>query len=664
MKILHTLLTLGLLTTTGAQTVMAQHPDSLWYRYDDRFMPNRVWDISEYDTVVFKSSLMTLTKKDGSGRRSLGYMTSTPGRFQFSDPGRILYKPSSMNVDFTNDNSQWSFRRSKESEHFVCFWEKGSTADIDYILQTAERSWDVYAGPLGFVIPGKSSTDTYKILIRAYNTNNWIASGSGEDIKVGTLNLSPGAARARGGHTVAHEVGHTFQYLTNVDCGADNQHGFNYGLGPNGAGGNGFWEDCANWMAYKVYPERQFTDGEYFEGYMARHHQNLMHEDARYYNCFYQDFLCDRFGRDFIGRLWRESIRPEDPVDAIKRLQNLSHEDFNALMYDVFAHMAAWDTPGIREAAKNRVGSHPMRLHSVDVDGEEWYQVDSAHCPQNYGYNITPLRLPAKGSAVEIDFQGLKNALGYRHVETAKGGWRWGLVAQREDGSLDYQPMQSGETGTVTYSATDDLKNLWLVVMGAPTQWWHHEWDNNAANDEQWPYRIRTRGTSPVGILHTFTDADFPADYQRRNDTLVVHARLAYSAGSYSSVTVQYDMDAISQVLGISTEKLKGVKASATANPRFVGISKSGTTTSTTTTSTSSATVLGHWFSTGGYVTGYDSSAAIFAEMTPVDFKCKVGQYPGRLRQGQTYVVRQGIVYKDGHDKTYRCTMEVHLEVF
>ncbi len=660
----HILTLLGLCALMSLP-VKAQRPDTLWFRYDNRFTANKAYRIAAYDTITFKTTTMTLTKPNGeAGKKNIGYMTSTPGVFMFTDPGRILYKPNSMNVDFTKSTSQWCFERSKESEHFVCFWEEGCSANINYMLNVAEKTWDVYTKKLGFVEEGNSSTDTYKIIIRAYNTTDWVASGSGEDLKVGTFNISPSAVTARGGHTVAHEIGHTFQYLTNVDCGADNTHGFNYGLGDNGAGGNGFWEDCANWMGYKVYPERQFTDGEYFEGYLTRCHMNLMHESARYYNCFYQDYLCERFGEKFIGRLWREAIRPEDPVDAIKRMENLSQDDFSALMYDCFAHMCTWDIESVRQAASHRKGAHANYLGSTTVDGEEWFQVDSAHCPQNYGYNITRLKVPSAGTIVKVNFKGLTDVSGYRNINKTRAGWRWGLVAYNSDGTTTYGEMQSSKEGSAEFTIPEGCQDLWLVVMGAPTVWWHHAWDDNVSNDEQWPYRVQLENTRPYGSFRTYTAEDFPDDYVRRDTTIVVNAELAYNSGSYTSVRVQYDMDAISEALGVTTAQLKAIKVGTSNNPRFVGISKSGAVTNSTTTSTSSSTCLGHWFTTAGNVCGYDSSAAVFAEMYPSSYGCYVGQYPGRLRAGNTYVIRQGVVYKASDGKSYQATFEVHLSVY
>lgn len=637
-------------------------PDTLWFRADDRFQENKAIPLVGYDTIVFSPIRMNLLSADPTvapGKAS--YNTSTPGMFLFSNPGRILYKPSSMPGDYTKASSRWCFGRSRESEHYVCFWEKGAQTDVDAMLAIGERCWDVYTRRLGFVTPGQSSTDKYKIIMRVYNSSDWIASGSGEDMKVGTFNVSPQAVSSRGGATVAHEIGHTFQYLTNVDCGADNTHGFNYGLGDNGAGGNGFWEDCANWMAYKVYPERQFTDGEYFEGYLARCHQNLMHEDSRYYNCYYQDYLCQRFGEDFIGRLWREAINPEDPVEAIMRMQNLSADDFAALMYDCFARMCTWDVDAIRNAARHRIGAHGSYLHSRVIDGEEWFQVDSAHCPQNYGYNITALKVPAAGTTLTLQLASAVGEAGYRAVSRARAGWRWGIVALMDDGSTRYGEMQDGE-GSTSYVVPDGTERLWLVVMGAPTRWWHHAWDDNSANDEQWPYRMRIQGTRPDGLFRTYAAEDFPDDYARHDTTITVRCNLPYSSNSYSSVRVQYDMDALSEALGLTTAQLQKLGSGTSRNPRFVGISASGAVTEGTTTTTSSATCLGHWFSTAGAVCGYDGSAAIFAELYPADYHCNVGQYPGRLKAGRTYTIRQGIYNKVG-SVTYKATIVVVINV-
>lgn len=655
----------ALLLATGL-TAEAQRPDTLWYQCTDRFQPNKYVDIQGYDTIEFRRSLMTLMKGDGSGlKKNQGYFTATPGHFQFANPGRILCRPSSMKGDFMSEENQWCFARSRESEHFVVFWEEGAQFSPDKILATAEKCWPLYAGELGFVKPGQSTTDTYKIVMRVKNTTDWVAFGGGEDHRVATLDLNPAAAA--GGYVVAHEIGHCFQSLTNYDIGANDQHGYAWGLGDNGAGGSGFWEDCANWMAYRVYPEEKFTTGSHLGTYFTVCHQNLMHEASRYNNCFYLDFLADRYGQDFIGRLWREAIRPEDPVEVIMRLKGLTQDDFSALMYDVFSHMPTWDTPTMLAdpASRHRIGGQPMVL-SENPDGT--FQPDSAHCPQNYGYNATRLNLPAAGQSVAVHLRGIVGSEGYRAIKPERAGWRYGFAALRADGTTDYSPMHTvvGPTGedSATYTPPLDAQRLWLVVVGAPTQWWHHMWDNDTSDDEQWPYRVQLTGTRPYGLFRTYTAADFPADYARHDTTVVIHAELAANSGSYSSVRVQYDMDAISQALGLTTEQLHAMRVGASENPRLVGVSQNGSLTTATTTSTSNASCVGHWFTATGNVCGYNADAVLFLETYPADYHTQVGQFPARLKKGQTYTARQAIVYRAPDNKTYRATMEVVTEVY
>jgi hypothetical protein len=197
--------------------------------------------------------------------------------------------------------------------------------------------------------------------------------------------------------------------------------------------------------------------------------------------------------------------------------------------------------------------------------------------------------------------------------------------------------------------------------MGAPTKWWSHSWNDDDSDDEQWPYAVRFAGTDPYGASRTYDE--YPTDYVRRDTTVVINATLAYDAGSYSSVRVQYDMDAVSQALGLSTAQMKSVKVGAANKIRFVGVSANGSVSNSTTTSTSSSTCFGHWFTSAGNVCGYDSNARIFAEFYPDKYGCYVGQYPGRLTRGKTYTVRQAIIYTHTDGKEYRATMEVNISV-
>ncbi len=262
-----------------------------------------------------------------------------------------------------------------------------------------------------------------------------------------------------------------------------------------------------------------------------------------------------------------------------------------------------------------------------------------------------------------MNFKGVAGVPGYRSINVDKAGWRYGFVAQTEDGDRVYGDMYSDEEGMAEMVLPINTKRAWFVVLGAPIEHWHHPWDDDPSNDEQWPYQVTFENCAAAGTTRTY--GEYPDDYARKDTTVVIEANLA-AANDYSSVNVQYDMDAISQALGISTAQMKAIKRNSSGSNGsvvFAGISGNGNVNYNTTTTTSSNTCYGHWFSKEGNVVGYDNSAAIYAEMYPESYVCKVGQYPGRLTKGKTYIIRQSVIYihTDGHQ--YRATMEVHLNV-
>jgi len=498
--------------------VMAQ--DTLWIRYDNRFQRNTVLSIANADSIEVKTSQLKIYAPTGTKTQTIAADKST---LLFANPGRYLLKPttySGTNYENANATTGYNFVHSQESEHFAVFWDvrygndptkiqypgDGNVTSASYVLGVAEKCWDMYAGKLGFVKEGSSVTDKYKIQLYIPYQSEWRADASGADgqeadgtwSKTGLGHFNPWAANARGGHTIAHEVGHTFQYLTSADLGMS--HGLNYGYGDNASGGNGWWESCADWQAYKIFPERQFTDGEYFEGHLPLCHLNYMHEDWRYQNCFMQDYWCMKHGDDFIGRIWRESNKPEDPIQAYMRLCGLTLPQFCDEMMEGCMRMATWDIDGVREAAAHRIGQHNNYLKLVDA-ANGVYQVDSAHCVQNFGYNITNLRVAAAGTVVKAQFKGIAGAQGYRKIQLARAGWRYGFVALMSNGERVYGEAKSDAEGTAELTIPTDkgtCRRLFFVVMGAPTTYWRHAWDDNVTNDEQWPYQVQFEETKPL----------------------------------------------------------------------------------------------------------------------------------------------------------------------
>ena len=640
--------------------------DTLYARMSDRFTENKEWALDEYDSIVFKKSLMYLFKQpteSGTIKRS-ATTYSDIDYFSFNNPGRILYKPSEFSsMNFNSESATWSLSRSKESEHFIVFWASGygddpSTCttysfDVDALLEEAEELFDFYADSLGFIIPGESpSTDTYKILIFAYYQSDWLATGSGYDDVIGALWCNHTALSYP--TTIAHEIGHSFQYMVSCDLGTN--HGYRWGYEGNGNGSNGWWESCAQWQAYQVYPSYKFTDS-YAGSAIYYGYLNLLHEDWRYANYLIQDYWQQLHGPKTIGTLWRESTAYEDPVETYQRYYGMTQEEFNDEMFDYAQRSASFDIDGLRELGASYIGIHTNSMTQSDEDPYTW-TVDSALCPQNYGMNIIRLNNAAAGTTLTADFEGLAGASGYRAVNTQLAGWRYGFCSYGTDGTRSYGQMYSDADGTATYTVPDECQYTWFVVTGAPTEHWQHVWDSDVTNDEQWPYQVTFGGTNKYGYFE-----EYPDDYVRKDTTVTMEVNLTYSSSSYSYVTVQFDMGAVSEALGLSSDELKTLGSSRSSNPSFCAVNKSGTYAYTPLTTTSSSTYFGHWFTTGGNVTSYGSSSAIFSEIYRSSYQAHIGQYPGALTVGKTYTIRQAVRYNDDEGDTYTATFVINVNV-
>jgi hypothetical protein len=206
-----------------------------------------------------------------------------------------------------------------------------------------------------------------------------------------------------------------------------------------------------------------------------------------------------KHGQDFIGRLWRESNKPEDPVQAYQRICGINYNEFCMEQMEGVMRMATWDIDGVRQAAANRIGQFKNYLKLAD-QATGTYQIDVDHCPQNFGFNICNMRAVAPGTTVKAHFKGIAGADGYRKVQTAKAGWRYAFVARMSNGERLYGTVESDAEGTAQLTIPEDkgnCLNLFFVVMGAPKSYWRHPWDDNATNDEQWPYQVSFEGTAP-----------------------------------------------------------------------------------------------------------------------------------------------------------------------
>jgi hypothetical protein len=576
---------------------------------------------------------------------------------------KSIYLPSSMG-DPNNASNNWTYTRSKQSANWIIFWEAGYGAnpnstslasdyriDVDNLLRLAENAFGFYTDSLKFIKRGSSKTDQYKMIIRLRYTRDWEATGSGVDNNIGMLTLTAWSAQVAG-HTLAHEVGHCFQYQ--VHCDNNDQNGWMYGFGANGSGGNCWWEQCAQWQGFKIYPDQQFTSSD-FNGYLANAHKHILHETPRYSNYFIQDYWTMLHGMDFIGRMWNESKSPEDPVEAYKRMTNIPQTAFNDQMYDCAARFASWDIPALRSYGENKIDARPQpKMNRLN---DNYWQVDSLACPENYGYNIIRMNVPNNSNKVKAYFQGIAGTSGFRKQAYGYAEWRYGFVALLENGQRVYSPMvtstYSSPKDTIEFETPANCKRLWFVVSGAPKLHWRHAWDNDDSNDEQWPYKVKFENSNLYG---TFDYSNTDVAY---NDTLTYNLTQSPFAGStsgtYPSTPVYPDMARVAQAFRLQLSEIAGLYGTKI---NYCAVNPNGTLNYTST-----ANAPGHWFNKTGYTTNWGNSSYLFSELNKTSFVFNIGQYPNSCKEGDKFTIRQALVYKPDASKTYQVTFVFNVTV-
>ena len=415
-------------------------------------------------------------------------------------------------ADLQNPANQWCYDRSMQSKHWILFWESGygksAPSSVETILETADKIFEFYADSLKFLTinQGKSKTDTYKMIIRLRYTDEWEASGSGIDNTIGLLTLSRWAYTSRAGQTVAHEIGHCFQYQTH--CDNNNSNGWMY-TWANSGNGNVFWEMCAQWQAYKFYPEMQFNN-EWLNNTLNGFHKNPLAEELRYNNYFIQDFFCHKQGIDAVAKLWNKSVNPEDPFQTYMRLfmdskkttaQKL--DQLNDEMWEYGARLTTFDMDGIREKGAGTIGKRNQTHLTQDSDG--YWCSNADDCVENFGNNAIRVNVPSStdGKKVYAELIGEAGKEGFIKYNVTKAGWKFGFVALKKDGTRLYGDITTTNykdaQGVAEFECPSDCSYLWLVVSGAPTSYWSRGWNGTTSDDEQWPYKVKFYQTNVYG---------------------------------------------------------------------------------------------------------------------------------------------------------------------
>ena len=440
-----------------------------------------------------------------------------------------IYIPQEFSgMDLYRSDSKWFFGRSRQSEHFIVFWEKGYEpygdttpgdlkptnalyVNIDDLLEKAEEFFRVNVDVLKFadLESGKSNLNKYKMEIFILHQTQWVATGGGYDNVIGALWINPATCHPVGS-TIAHEIGHSFQYMVYADAiagGAPNDFstGFRYEIGQ----GCGFWEQSAQWQSYQSYADQAFTTVNFTE-FVNNCHRHFTHEHQRYASYFLMWHWASLHGVQEIGEIWRTAKKPEDPIQAYQRKHGLTMEQLNGMLYDYAARCVAWDfsaqttnleegkltgvTQSVKEFGKSKIGAIGWKGNYDKESG--FYTVDYSRAPEATGFNHIRLKVPEDGH-FRVEFEGLPNAEGFNKVKDASiAGWNVGFVSLLTDGSLVYSECtRVRDAADISYSIPDGTQKLWMVVAVTPETYLQHLWDEDNTNDEQWPFRVKFTGT-------------------------------------------------------------------------------------------------------------------------------------------------------------------------
>ena len=628
----------------------------------------------------------------------------------------LLYAESDPDCKYT-----WSKTRSVESDNVIVFWDKGygsvlpsksPTAyrvDEQDLLKKCEAFYDLEINKLGFVDPAKTNLRRYKVMVLLNHTTEWVCYGGGYDYEVSALWLGPSACKPVG-HSVAHEVGHSFHYMCYADASGNNHSPsstINTGFHLQCGNGQTIWEQTAQWQANQSYPELMFDQS--IGVFRKSHNYAYSHEWHRYQSYWLHYYLCQYYDDiTTVAQVWRQPMTGQsqgnatDFNQALMKLKKLDATGLFRLYYDYAARLATWDLDACKPYRDAHIGDFDYRCVLLPSLGEGpgvgSYQVALASAPQSSGFNVIPLKVPEAGTDVTTRFTALntlncKLAAGdpaemlngetqwsktnrttyVNNTNRANRGFRLGYVALMKDGTRRYLNADSvyctgtaEATADITATIPEGTDRLWLIVVPAPKRYVQHKWTDKADNAEMWPYRFQIEGTDLASRATVYVSPTI--DGREVSDVTLTYDVYLPQLNSYDAVPVTVSGRALAQ-LGTAFQlptadiaaKMVAYNAAGPAvgkmmfyplNPKTLATVSSGST----------ANGYGHWFGANGAVSSYQNGY-IYSELDTSSMTFSIGQYPGKVKQGAEYTVGQALRYKqaDGKLATARFVFRVHI---
>lgn len=392
-----------------------------------------------------------------------------------------IYIPEDLRkMDLQADTSQWSFKRSIETDDLILMWERGFGSDtsnppmlegkpmsfnLTNLRDRVQEFYHFFRDTLAFTRPG-SKADKYKMMVMVNYSLDGTAYGGTYDNFIGALWVAPNRIQDTKMNCMAHELGHSFQLQIPADSVGD------------AWGGSGFFEMTSQWMLWQVNPDWLTDENYHFEAFKQLTHKAYLHLDNIYHSPFVIQWWSDLHGRKSIAELYRQGRIGEDPVMTYKRMYNMSQKQFCDEMFRGYQHLVNFDFNHARKETRQYACTF-----DTELEGGKWLR--PKNYPEEYGFN-----------AIKLDDKVNLNARKFR-LNLQGDNLRYGFVGITTDGQSVYSNVNTTE---FVVPKSKRLSHLYLIVMGAPLQ--HHQipmpTDENYKNPQNllvFPYSFRIFAT-------------------------------------------------------------------------------------------------------------------------------------------------------------------------
>ena len=381
-----------------------------------------------------------------------------------------IYIPEDLRgMNLEADTSQWSFKRSIETDDLIFMWERGFNSppkigrgsmkepttisgpdldgqpmhfNLDNLRDRVQSFYTFFRDTLGWSTPvtpslRKGKGEVYKMMVMVMYSLDGTAYGGTYDNFIGALWVAPNRIQDEKMNCMAHELGHSFQLQIPADSVGD------------AWGGSGFFEMTSQWMLWQVNPDWLTDENYHFEAFKGLTHKAYLHLENIYHSPYVIQWWSDLHGRKSIAELYRQGRIGEDPVVTYKRLYGLSQQQFCDEMFRGYQHLVNLDFKHARKETRRYACTFDS---AVDKEGE-WLAPKNA--PEEYGFNAIRLddKVNLQAKTFELCLKGDQ--------------LRYGFV-----GITDHDEELYSDINATTFTVPKGkrLKHLYLIVMGAPLQ--------------------------------------------------------------------------------------------------------------------------------------------------------------------------------------------------